>query len=293
MDAARLLPRLDTIYLLAPGARPRAFPRSPRATELPSALLEAVRALPTTTPLQAADRTLAAALASALGQRVALESPAGWREDLRSLPSVPGENERAWILGRARTDLEAALRAPGELLASLAREEERIERTVGREERAAEAFVAVPGTSLSAHAEAWQRTRALLAVEHAALRARLDTEARRVAPNLSALVGGRTAARLIAAAGGLPPLARMPGARLQLLGARRRPSAGRGPRHGLLYLADRAEEVPADRRGAFARSVAALAVIAARADAWTHADLSGRLVARRDARVRALRGGRR
>jgi RNA processing factor Prp31 len=57
----------------------------------------------------------------------------------------------------------------------------------------------------------------------------------------------------------------------------------------VIRLADRMSDVPDDRRGAYARSLAALAVIAARADAYTHADLTPSLLARRDRRVETLR----
>jgi RNA processing factor Prp31 len=84
----------------------------------------------------------------------------------------------------------------------------------------------------------------------------------------------------------------MDASRLQLLGARRRPAAGpgaRGPRFGWLFRAERMDEVPPARRGAYARTLAGLAAAAARADATTRRDLSAALVARRDRRVSALR----
>jgi RNA processing factor Prp31 len=49
------------------------------------------------------------------------------------------------------------------------------------------------------------------------------------------------------------------------------------------------DEVPVARRGAYARSLAALGVIAARADATTGRSLATVLVGRRDRRVEALR----
>ena len=164
-----------------------------------------------------------------------------------------------------------------------------MERAVGREARAAEAFVAVPETPLNHHLPAWDRARSALGELEEALRRTLEAEARRLVPNLSAVVGPRTAARLVASAGGIAALARMPSARIQLLGSRRRPSPERGPRFGLLYRADRLAEVPIGRRGAYARSLAALAAIAVRADASTHRDIGAELVARRDRRVEMLR----
>ncbi len=214
---------------------------------------------------------------------------ADWHEALGGLPPAPPGEERAFCLDRARSDLEAALRAPEEVLVSLAREEERFARSVGREARAAESFVAVPGTPLAEHARSWSRAREGWTAHHRELLDRLTVEARKTAPNLSALLGPRTAARLAAAAGGLAPLARMASSRLQLLGARRRPGPERGPRYGVIFLADGVDKVPEDRRGAFARSLAALAVVAARADGLTHANVAARLLARRDVRAAQLR----
>ena len=81
----------------------------------------------------------------------------------------------------------------------------------------------------------------------------------------------------------------MSASRLQLLGSRRRPSTSRGPRFGLIYRGARLTDVPPDRVGAYARSLAALASIAARADWSTHRGIAEDLVARRDRRVGQLR----
>ncbi|MGA8711381.1 MAG: C/D box methylation guide ribonucleoprotein complex aNOP56 subunit, partial [Thermoplasmata archaeon] len=78
-----------------------------------------------------------------------------------------------------------------------------------------------------------------------------------------------------------------------LLGSRRRPSPERGPRFGIIFRADRLGDVPIGRRGAYARSLAALAAIAIRADAHTHRNISVDLVARRDRRIESLRRRRR
>ncbi len=164
---------------------------------------------------------------------------------------------------------------------------------MGREARAAESFIPVPDSPLDRHLVAWGRARGALGDLEEALRETLESEAHRLVPNLSAVVGPRTAARLVALAGGVGALARMPSARIQLLGSRRRPSPERGPRFGILYRADRLADVPIGRRGAYARSLAALAAIAVRADASTHRDISAGLVARRDRRVEALRRRRR
>lgn len=279
-----------TFYLVSLDEKKvRPFPRRSLEEGVSPALLEAVRRLGPERRLFAGEPSVAEELVRALGR--ALVEPT--REELRAartLVPLPEPNaEREYLLSVARARLEQALRAPDEVLITLAREEERLERALGREERAAESFVPIPDPTVEQYLREWAGTRAALARHHGTLRASLERQARTVLPNLSAVVGPRVAARLLAAAGGLGPLARLRAPRLQLLGSRRRPSADRGPRYGLLYRADRMEEVPPGRRGAYARSLAALAAIAARADALTRADVSARLVARRDRRLDDLR----
>jgi len=303
--ATLVVARGTSVYLVSgpsavrefPGARDGPFtadrPGRGAPAELPPALLRALGQTDRAAPLVACGETLCRQLAAGLDRPVRRADAAAWHAALEALPLPDPVAERELVLARARAGLEAALRSPEEVLVTLAREEERLERSVGREERAAEAFLALPGTVLAEHAHAWERTRGVLAAHHRDLVARLEAEARRTVPNLSAVVGPRTAARLVAVAGGAAPLARISSSRLQLLGSRRRPSPERGPRYGAIYLADGTDDVPPDRRAAYARSVAALAAIAVRADVWTHRDVSGELVRRRDARRDRLRRRRR
>ncbi len=238
-----------------------------RPADLPPGLVEAVARFPPTARLVAGDPSLARALSVRAGRSV----PPATTEELRSARTIvwrgPPREDRPFALALARITLERALRSPEEVLISLAREEERLERALGREERAAAAFLPVAGTPLAEYRVAWDAMRETLRAHHAGLEERLEYGARNLAPNLSAVLGEKVAARLVAAAGGLPPLGRMSASRLQLLGTRRRPSPERGPRFGIIYRAVRMDEVPVARRGAYARSLAALGVIAARADA--------------------------
>ena len=211
------------------------------------------------------------------------------REARSGLPTVPTEELRRWLLPLARESARTALASPEETLIALAREEARLERALGRERGAQSQFVSPPDGALSAHAEEAARFAEAFARHHGALEARIEAAATAHLPNLSSLVGPKIAARLLAAAGGRRALARISGARLQLLGSRRRPDPERGPRFGLIYRAPGIEGLPDDRRGRFARSLAALAVIAARADEHTHRDLRALLNARRDRRWKAIR----
>jgi len=294
VEATLVVAHGGTFYLVDPEGRARAFAplpadEGPSAGRLSESIVEELRRRGSERPVVAGGPALAAELARRLGRPTRAATPEEWHRALVALPAPEAAAERVRVLARARSDLDAALRSPVEVLVSLAREEERLERALGRERRAAEAFVALRGTVLAEHAADWTRSRDLMAGHHALLLRRLEAEVRSTAPNLSAVLGPRTAARLVAAAGGLAPLARIAASRLQLLGARRRPDPEHGPRFGVLYLAEGADSVPADRRGAYARSLAALAAIAARADALTGADLTGVLVRRREARRQQLR----
>ncbi len=261
--------------------------------DLPTRLLAVLESVPTDARLVAAPPRLARAVSESVGRPVGAPSLEELRRGRAAVPGPDAVTERRFLLALGHLRLERAMRAPEEVLITLAREEERVERSVGRESRAAESFVPVPDSPLDRHLLAWENARGALADLSDALRRTLESEARAQVPNLSAVVGPRVAARLVAAAGGVAALARMPAPRIQLLGSRRRPSPERGPRFGIIFRADRLGDVPIGRRGAYARSLAALAAIAIRADAHTHRNISVDLVARRDRRIESLRRRRR
>ncbi|HTW55975.1 MAG TPA: hypothetical protein VMG36_05975 [Thermoplasmata archaeon] len=300
MGATLVVAAGPKLYLLpADAPRPLAFdvpsgpdgPLRPAAGDpdaIPSELDRAIAALGADVELRAGGAPLARALSRGLGRPVAAATVAEWRRARASVPVAPPDAARRYLRAVARAALDRALRAPEEMLISLAREEERLDRAVGREHRASEAFLTVPASPLAAYSARWSVERERWDRHLDALREEVERAARSVAPNLSDLVGPRIAARLIAAAGSVAAVGRMRAARLQLLGTRRRPSPERGPRFGILYGADRLGELSPARRAAFARSLAALAVIAARADAYTHRSIAADLIRRRDRRIAEL-----
>jgi nucleolar protein 56 len=90
-------------------------------------------------------------------------------------------------------------------------------------------------------------------------------------PNLAALLGPDLAARMLAQAGGLDRLARLPSSTVQVLGAERaffEHLRGRAPppRHGLLFLHPAIQSAPRHERGKLARALAGKVAIAARMD---------------------------
>jgi len=115
-------------------------------------------------------------------------------------------------------------------------------------------------------------------------------------PNLNALLGAELAARMLAQAGGLARLARLPASTIQVLGAERAffEHLRRGtepPRHGLLFLHPAIQSAPRGERGKLARSLAGKVAIAARID-LAGAGVDPRLARAFDARTTELKARR-
>lgn len=99
-------------------------------------------------------------------------------------------------------------------------------------------------------------------------------EMRALAPNISRVAGELLGARLIAAAGGLEPLARMPSSRIQVMGAskalfRHLKYKSKPPKHGLIFQHPLVRGNPVRIRGKVARLLAAKIAIAARLDFYS------------------------
>ncbi|EST09980.1 Prp31 C-terminal [Kalmanozyma brasiliensis GHG001] len=94
-----------------------------------------------------------------------------------------------------------------------------------------------------------------------------------VAPNLSAVVGTRTAAKLLGVAGGLDGLSKIPACNIHLLGASKKLSTGLSSAHGaarasgFIHQAPLIADTPDDYRRQAVRMVSAKALLAARMDA--------------------------
>jgi len=106
---------------------------------------------------------------------------------------------------------------------------------------------------------------------HASLESSVSEALPRRAPNVSALLGPLLAARMLAQAGGLDRLARLPASTIQVLGAEKaffEHLRGRAPppRHGLLFLHPSIQGAPRRQRGKLARALAGKVAIAARID---------------------------
>jgi nucleolar protein 56 len=205
---------------------------------------------------------------------------------------------------RAAADLDRVRNLIGERLGTWV-SRDRPEVDPGDHDRAAREAMSTPESStLSPRdpslTEARRRLaelfRAVEGTRHALTQA-IEATAPVRAPNVSALLGPELSARMIAQAGGLERLARLPSSTVQVLGAERaffEHLRGRAPppRHGLLFLHPAIQSAPRGERGKLARALAGKVSIAARLDvagAPVHPELAQAFDARRSV-LKARRG---
>ena len=121
---------------------------------------------------------------------------------------------------------------------------------------------------------------------------KIGKEMSEVAPNLSALVGPLLGAKLISLAKGLDNLARMPGSRIQILGAGRAFFKGRKkpPKHGAIFQHPMVRGSPPKHRGKIARSLAGKIAIAARVDAYSRRPVAEELKKSLEERLSSIAG---
>jgi len=99
----------------------------------------------------------------------------------------------------------------------------------------------------------------------------VDSTMARIAPNVTQVAGATIGARLIARAGGLERLARLPASTIQVLGAEKAlfraiRTGARPPKHGILFQHEAVHMAPKWQRGKIARTLANKIAIAARID---------------------------
>lgn len=244
-------------------------------------------------PVQVADPG-ARAIAEALGLRVLEARSRVVAEARERLPPEVWEPDRELLLSAAEVGLEERLSSPEEVIITLSREGDRLERLLRKENEALGALSAAAGketpvAEYAAHAGEHVRS---LEVRYRELTQALEEATLRKLPNASAVIGPRTAARLLSLAGSPTALLHLNASRVQVLGARRRKPGSPGPRHGVLYSAEGMDRVPPSRRGALARSLASWTVVALRADLLTEGSVGAELAERRERRLESLSHGR-
>ena len=103
------------------------------------------------------------------------------------------------------------------------------------------------------------------------LEEQIDIQMKEIAPNITAVLGTTVGARILAKAGSLEKLSKMPASTIQVLGAekalfRALKTGSNPPKHGLLFQHAVVHAAPRWQRGKIARAIAAKAAIAARVD---------------------------
>ncbi len=121
----------------------------------------------------------------------------------------------------------------------------------------------------------------------------VETESNRVLKNLSHLLDGLVAARLLSLAGSLEKLAEMPASTLQVIGAEKAlfkhlRSGTAPPKHGAIFQSSLIRGSPQDVRGKIARALSAKLAIAAKADAFTGNFIAPKLKADLEKRLKAI-----
>jgi len=121
----------------------------------------------------------------------------------------------------------------------------------------------------------------------------IDSTMDEVAPNIRTLVGAPLGARLIAIAGGLNNLAKMPASTVQVLGAekalfRSLKTGTRPPKHGIIFQHTIIHDAKYWQRGKLARALAGKLAIAARTDAFSGKYYGDKLKADLERRIKEI-----
>jgi len=123
----------------------------------------------------------------------------------------------------------------------------------------------------------------------------VDHVLKEVAPNFRELAGSLLAARLIAKAGGLEKLAKMPSSTIQLLGSEKAlfrflHGRGRSPKYGYLFMHSLIQNAPLKKRGKIARVLASKLSIAAKMDHYGKKVKSAELKKALEERIKKIMG---
>lgn len=123
----------------------------------------------------------------------------------------------------------------------------------------------------------------------------LDGAVGGVAPNMTALAGSLMAARLLALAGGLEKISKLPSSTIQLLGAekalfRHLRGGGKSPKYGIIFGHPHIQNAPKNLKGRVARLIASKLALAARFDAFSGKDRGKEMKKELDEQVKKILG---
>ncbi len=124
----------------------------------------------------------------------------------------------------------------------------------------------------------------------------LENVCQEIMPNLSAIAGPLLASRLMAHAGGLEKIAKMPSSTIQLLGAekalfRHLKGQGKAPKYGVLFSHPLIQQAPKQLKGKIARLISSKLSLAARMDFYSKKDHSKEMKGDLERKVNELMKG--
>ena len=133
--------------------------------------------------------------------------------------------------------------------------------------------------------------------ERKSLEAFISSSMEELAPNLSRVLGPVLGARLMARAGGIDELAKMPAGTIQVMGAgdalfKHLRSGTPSPKHGLIYKHPLISGSPKSARGKISRMLAGKAAIAARVDFYSGETVDFGDLKEKAAEIKKRSGGR-
>jgi nucleolar protein 56 len=124
----------------------------------------------------------------------------------------------------------------------------------------------------------------------------LENLVKETIPNLSATAGPILAARLLALAGGLDKISKLPSSTVQLLGAekalfRHMRGEGKAPKYGVLFGHVSVQKAPKELKGKVARIVASKLTLAARLDRFSEKDRGEELRKEMEEQIKRIESG--
>jgi len=130
------------------------------------------------------------------------------------------------------------------------------------------------------------------------LEQQIEKNMKKLAPNVTNLVGPLIGARLISLSGSIKKLAMLPSSTVQILGAekalfRYKKEGGKPPKHGVIFQHSYIYKSNKDIRGKIARNFATKISIAAKADVFTKKNISDNLKKNLENRIKEIRNKKR
>ena len=124
----------------------------------------------------------------------------------------------------------------------------------------------------------------------------LEKTLKEIAPNLTEIAGPTLAAKLIAKAGSLEKLAKLPSSTIQLIGSEKAlfrflRGKGKSPKHGIIFVHPLIQNAPKKLRGKIARVLASKLSIAAKLDYFSKEYRADKLKKELEERVKEIFGG--